>query len=116
MAISKVSKNVNTSVSRNIAYLKVRFSKKASKSWFELISSDFCGLPRQHKITKVFNFFCSPSSSGSYYNQPGFSQDYNNQGYGNQAYGNQQTHDSNYDDYYQQFDGRQSNKRQGYIY
>jgi len=64
------------------------------------------------------------SSSGGYYNQPGFAQDYNNQGYnqnynqnysnqgyGNQAYGNQQSHDSNYDDYYQQFDGRQSNKR-----
>merc|ERR1712008_627769 len=36
---------------------------------------------------------------------------YSNQGYGNQAYGNQQSHDSNYDNYYQQFDGRQSNKR-----
>ena len=86
-----------------------------------MISSDFCGLPRQHEITKVYNFICSQSSSGSYYNQPGFPQDYNNQGYsnqgyGNQAYGNQQSHDSNYDNYYQQFDGRQSNKRQGYKY
>ena len=55
------------------------------------------------------------SSSGSYYNQPGFAQDYSNQGYNqnysNQGYGNQQFHDSNYDDHYQQFDSRQSNKR-----
>ena len=60
-----------------------------------------------------------PNASG-YYNQPGFAQDYSNQGYnqnysnqgfGNQAYGNQQFHDSNYDDCYQQFDSRQSNKR-----
>ena len=71
------------------------------------------------KITKVSNFICSQSSAGGYYNQAGFPQDYNNQGYNqnysNQAYGNQQSHDS-YDDYYQQFDGRQSNKRQGYMY
>ena len=53
--------------------------------------------------------------SGSYYNQPSFSQDYCNQGYNqnysNQGYGNQQFQDSNYDDYYQQFGSRQSNKR-----